>query len=310
MLTIAIPIFNYDVNQLVNDLCRQAVACGKPFEIILIDDASEQSFRLLNAKLDFIPHVSYLQNMINMGRSKLRNLLINKANFPYILLLDCDSSVKDDQFIAHYIDKIDELKSISPFVINGGTAYQTTPPKDSDKKLRWYYGSHREAIPAVIRNNNPYQSFVPFNVLITKSVFDTVSFNEELSTYGHEDTLFGYELREHNIPIIHIDNQLYHNGIDNNNDYLNKIESAIKNMTVLIQNEKYHQLFMQDNKLLRCYAKVARLHLTSIIDFLYRHHLHQLRKYVVTHTNLLILDIYKLGFFTNCIKEQNKKGKE
>ena len=44
---------------------------------------------------------------------------------------------------------------------------------------------------AAERNKHPHAGFSTFNVLIEKSVFSKIRFNEELKQYGHEDTLTG-----------------------------------------------------------------------------------------------------------------------
>ena len=76
MLSVCIGIYNYDVNQLVKDLCKQADKLGIEYEILLLDDASKHDYLMKNAKLDFLPHVTYLQNYRNVGRSVIRNLIL------------------------------------------------------------------------------------------------------------------------------------------------------------------------------------------------------------------------------------------
>ena len=49
--------------------------------------------------------------------------------------------------------------------------------------------------------------------MISKTCFEQISFNEDLQGYGHEDTLFGYELDKKNIQIHHLDNPVL-NGLD------------------------------------------------------------------------------------------------
>ena len=48
MLSILIPIYNFDITQLVKDLHEQAKSLEKSFEIILIDDASDETYTKIN----------------------------------------------------------------------------------------------------------------------------------------------------------------------------------------------------------------------------------------------------------------------
>ena len=81
--------------------------------------------------------------------------------------------------------------------------------------------------------SSPYASFSTFNVLIDRTVFSKFRFNEELQQYGHEDTLFSYQLKKAGIDIIHIDNGLFHEGLESNRDFLNKTKPGIENLSKL-----------------------------------------------------------------------------
>ena len=90
-------------------------------------------------------------------------------------------------------------------------------PKRKTKKtqvLRWKYGRNREEKNASLRNQSPYQSFTAFNLLAPKDIFQKIAFNEKIDGYGHEDTLFGIELKKEGVTIAHIDNPIIHLGLD------------------------------------------------------------------------------------------------
>mgnify|MGYP000465830659 CR=1 FL=1 len=78
-----------------------------------------------------------------------------------------------------------------------------------------------------------------YKILISKSLFQQLKFNESISEYGHEDTLFGIELQTKNIPINHILNPVVHLGLENEAIFLNKQEKAIQNLVLLLKQEKY-----------------------------------------------------------------------
>ncbi len=52
MLSILIPVYNYDVRKLVYDLHRQVTGAAVSFEMILLDDGSQQTFIDMNRQLE------------------------------------------------------------------------------------------------------------------------------------------------------------------------------------------------------------------------------------------------------------------
>lgn len=84
------------------------------------------------------------------------------------------------------------------------------------KAFDFQYGHKREEKSAQTRNKTPYQAFTSFNMLIPKKVFLAIKFDESITKYGHEDTLFGIMLEKEKKEILHINNPLYHKGIENN----------------------------------------------------------------------------------------------
>ena len=59
MLSICIPIYNYDVRELVEELHKQADLSGKIYEILLIEDGSAH-FLEENRKVQNLSNVSYV----------------------------------------------------------------------------------------------------------------------------------------------------------------------------------------------------------------------------------------------------------
>ena len=244
MLSVLIPIYNHDVNNLVTTLDQQLTQSGIPYEIILADDCSNNlDYRKKNENLSLLASVQYIQNQSNMGRAKIRNRLADTAQYPYLLFIDCDATVQHQNYIQNYLEAIEKMQQEPLFVINGGIAYQTEKP-DSQYFLRWYYGKKREEESADKRASQPYHHFTPFNVVITKSLFQCINFDESLTSYGHEDTLFGCQLKEQEIPYLHIDNHLIHNGLDTNEEFLKKIRASIENLTKLSKNQSINKHFI------------------------------------------------------------------
>ena len=103
------------------------------------------------------------------------------------------------------------------------------------------------------------------NVLIEKTIFDKIRFNEELKQYGHEDTLFGYQLKKAGIDILHIDNGLVHGGVEANRDFLNKTKLGIENLSKLYDNVTDKKAFSETVRMLRLYNKLRHFRITRIL---------------------------------------------
>ena len=74
MLSILIPIYNYDARELVRTLHKQASQANIEFEILLLDDASENTdLRANNQILKNTPNVTLLELPTKAGRSVARN---------------------------------------------------------------------------------------------------------------------------------------------------------------------------------------------------------------------------------------------
>lgn len=208
MLSILIPTYNYNVLPLVKETARQCQNEGIPFEILVFDDASpkpapenDQIHQIPNARFEKLPE--------NIGRSAIRNKLADSATYDWLLFLDSDTIPVSSDFISSYLS---EIKN-GPAAINGGIRYQIDKPSP-DRLFRWTYGKLREALNVNDRRKNPYLSFLSLNFLIPKALFQPVRFNEEMPNMRHEDTVFSYSLRQKGIPVRHIENPVFHLGLD------------------------------------------------------------------------------------------------
>ena len=299
MLSVLIPVYNQFVKELVSDLYQQLTREAIPFEIVLGDDASNMEYCQANEKLtELYNEIIYFKADKNLGRSKMRNLLASQACFSYLLFIDCDANMKDNRYISNYLKTIEIYKSSSCFLVNGGVSYRREKPA-RDYLLRWRYGIHREETLAETREKNPYKSFTPFNVLISKSVFSILKFDESITSYGNEDTLFGNELQKSNIPIYHINNPLYHDGLETNSLFLQKTEIAIDNLIKLWRQQKIDDTFIQNYRLFSTYlyCKEKKILLGGIKLF-FKIHKRILKQLLAKTPSLFWFDVYKLGYLT------------
>ena len=246
MLSILIPVYRWDVRHLVHELTAQAKQLGLEFELLVYDDCSGQQFFINEKIATEYNQIRYKKMPVNLGRSVLRNRLAGDARGTWLLFLDADAQVIHPDYLRKYW----EHRHRAP-VSCGGTAYATTPPRNPAHYLRWHYGRRREQRSAATRQAAPYRAFSTFNFLIRRDTFRSVRFDERLREYGHEDTIFGWELARRGIAIHHLNNPLRHEGLDAATVFLAKTERSISNLFAL---SRYYPTF--DTRLLRAY----RLH--------------------------------------------------
>ena len=228
MLSILLPIYNFEVTGLVNALVDQCSELGIDYEVRGYDDGSTPDFKRLNREIANLPDVVYRELPVNLGRSAIRNLLAAEALYPYLLFMDCDSGIVSSRYIATYTGCLQ-----SDTILYGGRVYSQKRPQEDNLLLHWRYGRDREQIPADRRARHPYRSFMTNNFLIPKAMFAQIRFDEDLSGYGHEDTLFGIELQKRGVPICHLDNPLQHLGLEPAVRLLAKSEEAVNNLYLL-----------------------------------------------------------------------------
>ena len=295
MLSVLIPVFNVDVNPLVSELYTQLEQLSVSFEIVVADDASTDSITLnQNSRIKQFENVRLLSFSENQGRSKIRNFLAKSAKYDYLLILDCDARVKNSDFIAKYLSSIREIRQKNDyFVISGGISYRKKQPLKY-QKLRYKYGVKREVRSASTRNNNSYKSFTPFNVVVSKTVFTKCCFDETLTQYGYEDTFFGLDLKSKKIPIYHIDNPMYHDGIDDNETFLNKIDSSCENLSLLIKMGRVDDEFISNSRLLQVYFRLKSNFFGRFVLKTISYFSSFFRKIALNRNSLFALDMYKL----------------
>lgn len=288
MLSILIPIYNYNVYPLVSEIHKQVKATGINFEIICIDDASNTIFSE-NEEINSLSNSCYEGLKSNIGRSKIRNLLAQKANYDWLLFLDADVFPKNKNFISEYIRHINTEEKM----VNGGLLYQEDKPEKS-KLLRWVYGKKREALDSKIRVKKPYLSALTLNFLISKSVFLKVSFNEEIPNLRHEDTLFSYNLMQKKIKIEHIDNPIFHFGLDDFENAIQKENESLLALKHLIDNKLISPDYLRISKL---FFKIKKLNLISAFAYFYeKSRLSFLKNLASNNPSLFIFDLYRLGY--------------
>lgn len=294
MLSICIPTYNYDVTALVMELNKQATTNKLDCEILIADDYSgnlELKEKNIEAAKKYKAVFIALEK--NVGRAAIRNLLASKAGGDFVLFLDCDTMPVFDDFLHKY------QQEMNGDVVVGGIAYRESL-YDNNKKLRWTYGHKRETKTAGERSKKPYASFMTGNFMIKGSMFQQLKFDENITQYGHEDTLFGIELKQHGIKIKHINNPVYHEGLESNEVFISKTKKGVENLVKLLNSSGYKTDLQSHIKLLRTFIKLRKAGMVGIVAWVFKKNekwlIGQLNK---KEPNMKIFDFFKLGYMCN-----------
>jgi glycosyltransferase involved in cell wall biosynthesis len=292
MISILIPTYNYNVFPLVKNLHEQCESENIVYEILVFDDASQDK-KIVgeNSIINSLKDCCFEILEANIGRSKIRNLLAEKAKYNWLLFLDADTFPSSSEFIKKYLSAFSKDTSI----IFGGIDY----PKNNSENfsLRHKYGCERESLPLAERLKNPYRSFITMGFAIKKEIFRKIKFNEKLAGYGYEDSVFANELQKNNIPIHHIDNPVIHLNLETNEDFINKSELALQNLL------NFHESGAIDGntvKILKTYLKLKNSRLLFAVSLLFRISEKKWRQNLNSpKPSLFLFDLYRLGYLSS-----------
>jgi glycosyltransferase involved in cell wall biosynthesis len=294
MISILIPVCDYDIVALVFNMKSALEKVPEYSEILIGDDGSTSEFRKKYQALEG-GGARVIVSEKNIGRAAIRNKLALEAKGDFLLFIDADTNLPGtaETYLLNWLPYLNTAR-----VICGGTLYGGGKPSDPDKMLRWSYGKKREQRKASDRNKNPYSSFSTFNFIIEKSIFSKIRFNEELVQYGHEDTLLGYQLKKANIDILHIDNGLVHEGLETNREFLNKTRLGIENLSKLFDKVTDKKSFSASVRLLKAYDKLYKLRMTNILSRLYLKYGDRMEIALDSSKgSLLLFSFYKISMF-------------
>lgn len=303
MLSVCIPVHNTNITQLLLELSRQAQVYSEQVEIIVVNDGSTMPIIEKTALLD---HVKFFTHPMPLGRSAARNRLMLEAKGPYLLMLDAGSEIIQLNFIESWLNVIEHEPAE---VYYGGSQYPTRPNDDS-RYLRWKVSSIRESQPIEIRKKRD-TSFKTNNTVINKSVFEKLQFDESIVGYGHEDTLFGFELNQLAIKVRQVDIPVMNQLKDTNEAFMNKTDAAIENLVIASQKASSRVRFQQQVRLFKTYETFRKWRLLFLLDVLGKKITKVLRRQLVKPNKFMLLlkyDVYKLLRLRQLIKGQALKS--
>jgi glycosyltransferase involved in cell wall biosynthesis len=296
MLSILIPTYNYFIENLVTTLHKQCISVDIEFEIIVLEDFSSEDYIFLNKNIALLSNCSYKINSVNFGRTKTRQILAEKAKFDWVLFLDADVIPVHDNFIEKYVSNLRDTTA----VVFGGYQYDEKQPEIS-KILRYRYGKEREEKSDTIRSKNPYQFVFSGNMLIQKKLFLELNFKDDRKFYGM-DIFFAYQLYSQQIVVKHIDNAIFHHGLENNEVFFEKSLQSVVSRKYFLDNKAGVDSL---NPLLKAYLRLKKYYLTKPISLVFYIIEPLLKKNILSNNpNLKYFDWYRLGYICSLNSKQ------
>jgi len=285
-LSILIPTYNDVCTHLVSVLQQQADALGTAYEIIVADDGSTHEDVIIeNRSINLLPHCRYVERKENVGRAAIRNFLANEAIHPFLLFIDADMVVPDDDFLKRYAEHPCNTVIDGGVIINGAHNVRQT--------LRYRYEKNAEhAHLTTVRIQHPYQHFHTANFLVAQNIMLTHPFDNRFRNYGYEDVFFGKQLQENHIEIAHIDNPLSFEVFEDNASFISKTEEGLRTLY------QFQQELSGFSNMLIIIQRLRQWKLLPVIRLW-----HQLfgttERWLLVgnHAPLWLFSLYRLGFF-------------
>ena len=284
-LSVLIPTYNCTCVVLVEQLLPLLQTADIQYEIIVADDGStDEETIMANRAINQFTSCRYIERPANVGRAAIRNFLAKEAHYTYLLYIDSDMSILSDQYIQRY------LQTDNAIVINGGVAVNSM---NDPGNLRYLYEkSEAPHHTTAERRLRPYQHLHTANLFIRREVILQYPFDERFRHYGYEDVLLGKTLRQHHVPIQHIDNPTGFSTYEANSAFVAKTEEGLRTL----------HTFQND---LRGYSRlltfVSGIHIPLILSAIRLWHRVcgplERRWLCGPHPNLTVFKLYRLGYY-------------
>ena len=309
-LSILLPSYNNVCVSLVQALQRQADALrgklDKPFryEIIVADDGSTDAACIdANRVIGDMFHCRYLRMEHNVGRAQIRNVLISESRGDYVLLIDSDLFLCDDNYLYKYATSTADVVYGGTRIGGEGLAMVDNEANTENLKGNLRYIYEKKAEPshrAVFRQLRPNQEISVCNLYARRDIMEAHPFDSRFKAYGYEDVLFGKRLAESGIEVTHIDNPVLINEFEPNSVFVKKTEEAILTLCRFEQDlEGYSNLKTK-------VAALGRYIPLSLFRFWHRIMKNKEKRNLTgSKPSLLLFKLYKLGFFL-----ENRKAKK
>lgn len=244
LISIIIPIYNVEkyVGRCIESVINQTY---KNIEIILIDDGSTDSSKIICQKYTKEDSRIHYYFKKNGGVSLARNMGIEKSNGKFIQFVDADDYIEKNMVEVLYNNIIKYNADISTCNIK---------KMDKNGKILFpiqHLGIHTYTKDEYIKNiydEKMYYAY-PINKLIKKEIIGNIRFDEQV--FNMEDILFILEITQNVKLVVYDGNEYLYNYVfrpdsASRKKYDEKNLSILRPMNIII--DKYLNLFSENLK--------------------------------------------------------------
>jgi glycosyltransferase involved in cell wall biosynthesis len=189
------------------------------------DGSGDEASVTANQRINQLSGCRFIAFEENRGAAAMRNLLARMASYEWLLFLDCDMQLPDDQYVERFLQAPDAS------LVNGGIRI-ARQEGELQHNLRYMYESRHEAEhTAEERQKKPYQSFRSTNFMVQRSLMLRCPFDESFRKSGYEDVALGRSLSFAVVDLLNIDNPLVMTKFENNAAYMDKIDRSMHTLS-------------------------------------------------------------------------------
>lgn len=293
-ISVCIPVYNFDIKNLIIALRTEIQINQIDAEIILIDDASDENFNEIYKEASaYADQFIFLEK--NVGRSRIRNLFLKHTKGDYLLFLDCDVKIDNTNFLENYLQEITQNREAE--VIYGNFKIDSS----YSKTLRNRYSVEREIFSG--DKTSDFSVFKTVNFIIQRETFQKFLFDETLIHYGYEDYVFAKKMELNDVKFSALNNPVIHVDDTSNEVFLAKTETAMNSLFQLSQNAE-NEKYIKDIKVFSIAKKMKNLGFNKLFVVLYERFIRNmiLKNLLSENPKIKYLDIYKLALLLKIMK--------
>lgn len=226
------------------------------WEIIITDDGTPLESALNTFSVNDIYGCKLLMRHNNYGRSSTRNFLAHEAMYDTLLYID-SGLMPNPHFVEKYVENIGKAQVVCGNIAVDKDCIDLTNLRcKNELKAEKRFTSEKHA-------KEPYKNFHSGNFMIDRKLILDNPFREDIKTYGYEDTLFGKQLYEKKVSILHINNPVLFVRFESNARFLEKTKEGINTLY------KYREEIEGYSPLLHFVNKLKDYHLLWIPHIIY-----------------------------------------
>jgi glycosyltransferase involved in cell wall biosynthesis len=201
-------------------LCNQCCGLQISWEVVVADDGSPANAAALNDEVASLKGCRLIKYPENIGRAGIRNFLAQLSHYDTLIYIDA-GMMPSERFIDTYVRHIGKAD-----VVVGSLKVAKEHIDLSNLRCKNELRAERRSTIET-RNASAYTNFHSGNFMIRRQAMLDNPFRSEILTYGYEDTLFGKDLADKHVSILHIDNPLCFVRFESNERFLEKTKEAM-----------------------------------------------------------------------------------